>query len=384
MVVAQRDVEELNQYAKAHGLEGDVQRWDFAYYSEKLLDDQYKLNTEMLKPYFKLENVIQGVFSLAKNLYGLSFIQANDIDVYHPDVTVYKVYRGDKFMAVLYLDFHPRATKRSGAWMTAFREQYVNAKQEDVRPLISLVMNFTPSTRKNPSLLSFYEVTTFLHEFGHALHGMMSDVPYQSISGTNTPRDFVELPSQLNENWATEYEFLKTFATHYKTGELIPTEYIEQLKKVRQFQSGYSSMRQLSFGYLDMMWHTINPTDLKAENILKAEHLVMDKLDVLPIVPEACMSTSFSHIFAGGYAAGYYGYKWAEMLEADAFSLFQETGVMNKATADHYVSTILSRGSSEPAMDMYVKFRGREPNIDALIKKSHLRAIHPQTRVKTN
>ena len=368
---AQKEVHALKNFAQKSGLQGELQRWDFAYYSEKQKTALFKMSSEDLKPYFKLENVINGVFSLAENLYGLTFKLSPEIEVYHPDVKVYEVYRKNRMMAILYLDFHPRDTKRSGAWMTSFREESYNQNGERVCPWVSLVMNFTPSTAKHPSLLTFDEVTTFLHEFGHALHGMMTDVPYQSISGTNTPRDFVELPSQLNENWATQPEFLKTFAHHYKTGELLPTRYIEQLKEMRRYLAGYYSLRQLSFGYLDMMWHTTIAEDIK--DIRAMEHKIFDEMDVMPIVKESCMSTTFSHIFAGGYAAGYYSYKWAEMLEADAFSLFEEKGVMNKEVANKYVDCILSKGGSEPAMDMFAHFRGREPNIDALLKRDGLK-----------
>ena len=273
-------------------------------------------------------------------------------------------------MAVLYLDFHPRSTKRSGAWMTEFRDQYVDADGHDVRPWVSLVMNFTPPTPEQPSLLTVDEVNTFLHEFGHALNGMLSEVEYSTLSGTHSPRDFVELPSQLNENWLTEPEFLKTFARHYQTGEPIPEEYVAQLKHLNQFMAGYLCVRQLSFGYLDMMWHTMPAADV--DDILRLERSVFDTVEVLPVVPGACMSPTFGHLFSGGYAAGYYGYKWAEMLEADAFSLFQETGVMNPETAQRYLETILSKGGSVDAMEMFVNFRGREPKIDALLKRDGL------------
>lgn len=367
---ARRELAALNEYAHSLGFEGNLQRWDFAYYTEKQQKALFNLSTEELKPYFKLEHVIDGVFALAEKLYDLRFVPTSRIAQYHPDVKVYEVYRKEQFMSVLYLDFHPRATKRSGAWMTSFREQYVDENQQDVRPLVSLVMNFTPSTPDNPSLLSFNEVTTFLHEFGHALNGMLSEVPYQTISGTNSPRDFVELPSQLNENWATEPEFLQMFARHYQSGELIPMHYIEQLKKMRQFMAGYACVRQLSFGYLDMMYHTTPAADI--QDVHAKEREIFDPLDVLPVVPEACMSSSFGHIFAGGYAAGYYGYKWAEMLEADAFSMFQEEGVMNKDTANRYLDCILSKGGSIPADEMFRQFRGREPEIQALLKRDGL------------
>lgn len=367
---AQEEIESLNEFAHTLGFKDQLQRWDFSYYSEKQRTELFKMSTEELKPYFKLENVINGVFSLAENLYGLTFKVSPNIDVYHPDVKAYEVYHKNQLTAIIYLDFHPRETKRSGAWMTSFREESYDQNGKRIFPLVSLVMNFTPSTAKHPSLLTFDEVTTFLHEFGHALHGMLTDVPYLSISGTNTPRDFVELPSQMNENWATQPDFLKTFAHHYKTGELIPEKYVEQLKAMRKYLAGYSSLRQLSFGYLDMMWHTIDPG--KITEIRDMEHSIFDPIDVMPVIKESCMSTTFSHIFAGGYAAGYYGYKWAEMLEADAFSLFEEQGVMNKDVANKYVETILSKGGSMPATEMFSKFRGREPKIDALLKRDGL------------
>ena len=368
---ARREMAALTDYAHSLGFEGELQPWDFSYYSEKQKDALFQLSAETLKPYFKLENVIDGIFSLAAHLYDLRFVETSSIAVYHKDVKVYEVYRNDRFMAVLYLDFHPRATKRSGAWMTTFREQWINAEGHDVRPLVSLVMNFTPSTAKRPSLLTFDEVTTFLHEFGHALNGMLSDVHYASLSCTNSQHDFVELPSQLNENWAVEMEFLKTFAHHYQTGDLIPETYVKQLKKMRQYMAGYASARQLCFGYLDMDWHTTefgNDMDVRAE-----EQRVFAPLSTLPAHPDACMCTSFNHIFSGGYAAGYYGYKWAEMLEADAFSLFKEKGVMNKVVARHYLETILSRGGSKPAMEMFTDFRGRAPKLDALLERDGLK-----------
>ena len=369
---AKREIEELKQFAQNQGFEGTFERWDLSYYMEKLRQQKFSLDMEKLKVYFPLNQVIDGVFGLATTLYGLRFEKSADIQPYHPDVQVFEVYRGEKFMAVLYLDFHPRSTKRSGAWMTEFRDQYVNADGEDVRPWVSLVMNFTPPTAEQPSLLTFNEVNTFLHEFGHALNGMLSEVKYASLSGTHSPRDFVELPSQLNENWLTEPEFLRTFARHYQTGELIPEEYVLQLKKMNQYMAGYLCVRQLSFGYLDMMWHTMPATEV--DDVRALERSVFDTVEVLPVVPGTCMSPTFSHLFSGGYAAGYYGYKWAEMLEADAFSLFKETGVMNKETAQRYLETILSKGGSVDAMEMFVNFRGREPKIDALLERDGLRA----------
>ena len=368
--VAKREIEELKQFAQKQGFNDTFQRWDLSYYMEKLRQEKFQLETEKLKVYFPLNQVIEGIFGLATTLYDLRFERTEKIQPYHPDVQVYEVYRGEQFMAVLYLDFHPRSTKRSGAWMTEFRDQHMDAEGRDVRPWVSLVMNFTPPTKEQPSLLTVNEVNTFLHEFGHALNGMLSEVKYSTLSGTHSPRDFVELPSQLNENWLTEPEFLRTFARHYQTGELIPDEYVTQLKNLNRFMAGYLCVRQLSFGYLDMMWHTMAASDI--DDILRLERSIFDTVEVLPVVPDACMSTSFGHLFSGGYAAGYYGYKWAEMLEADAFSLFKENGVMDKETARRYLETILSKGGSVDAMEMFVNFRGREPKIDALLERDGL------------
>jgi peptidyl-dipeptidase Dcp len=368
--VAHREIAELKQFAKNQGFEGEFQRWDLSYYMEKLQQEKFSLDMEKLKVYFPLNQVIDGVFGLASRLYDLRFEKSEEIEKYHPEVQVYEVYRAEKFMAVLYLDFHPRSTKRSGAWMTEFRDQHYDAEGRNVRPWVSLVMNFTPPTPEQPSLLTVDEVNTFLHEFGHALNGMLSEVRYATLSGTHSPRDFVELPSQLNENWLTEPEFLNTFARHYQTGEPIPEEYVTQLKNLNRFMAGYLCVRQLSFGYLDMMWHTMPAADV--DDILRLERSIFDTVEVLPVVPGACMSTAFSHLFSGGYAAGYYGYKWAEMLEADAFALFKETGVMNHDTAQRYLETILSKGGSVDAMEMFVNFRGREPKIDALLERDGL------------
>jgi len=369
--VAKREIEELKQFAKDQGFEGDFQRWDLNYYMEKLRQKKFSIDMEKMKVYFPLNQVIDGVFGLASTLYDLRFLPSESIQKYHPEVKVYEVFRGERFMAVLYLDFHPRSTKRSGAWMTEFRDQHYDAEGHDIRPWVSLVMNFTPPTTEQPSLLTVDEVNTFLHEFGHALNGMLSEVKYSTLSGTHSPRDFVELPSQLNENWLTEPEFLNTFARHYKTGEPIPAQYVKQLKNLNRFMAGYLCVRQLSFGYLDMMWHTMPAKDV--DDVRGLERSVFDTLEVLPVVPETCMSTTFGHLFSGGYAAGYYGYKWAEMLEADAFALFKETGVMNKETAKRYLETILSKGGSVDAMEMFVNFRGREPKIDSLLERDGLR-----------
>ncbi len=368
---AHREITELEQFAQKQGFEGTFQRWDLSYFMEKLRQKKFNLDMEKLKVYFPLNQVINGVFRLAANLYDLRFEKSEAIQPYHPDVQVFEVFRKEKFMAILYLDFHPRSTKRSGAWMTEFRDQHIDAEGNDIRPWVSLVMNFTPPTKEQPSLLTFNEVNTFLHEFGHALNGMLSEVKYATLSGTHSPRDFVELPSQLNENWLTEPEFLRTFARHYQTGELIPDEYVEQLKNMNKFMAGYLCVRQLSFGYLDMMWHTM-PTS-EVDDIRRLERSIFDTVEVLPVVPGTCMSTTFGHLFSGGYAAGYYGYKWAEMLEADAFSLFKENGVMNHETAQKYAEAILSKGGSMDAMEMFVNFRGREPKIEALLERDGLR-----------
>ena len=368
---AKNEMEEISKFARENGLEGTLERWDFSFYSEKYKNKKFNISDEMIKPYFKLENVIDGVFSLTKKLYGITYKPNKNIPVYHPDVTAYEVYRNKMLIGILYLDFHPRASKRGGAWMTSYREQSIDSKGNNIRPIVSLVMNFTPSTSDNPSLLTYDEVTTFLHEFGHGLHGLLSNVTYESISGTSVPRDFVELPSQIMENYASNPEFLKLFAYHYKTKKLIPLELIQKLKEVDNYLAGYSFCRQLTFGYLDMMWHT-TPFENITE-VIEMERKAIEKTELLPIVEETCISTSFSHIFAGGYAAGYYGYKWAEVLDADAFAYFEETGVFNQKTADSFVNNILSKGGSRKAMDMFIGFRGRAPQVDALLKRSGLK-----------
>lgn len=369
--VAKKEMQDLQDFAASLGFDEPIQRWDFAYYSEKYKTSLFNVNDEMLKPYFQLENVIDGVFGLAGDLFGLHFVPNEKIQVYHPDVKVYEVYRGERFMAVLYLDFHPRDSKRGGAWMTNFREQYVDRNGNDVRPLVSLVMNFTPSTAGHPSLLTFNELRTFMHEFGHSLHSMLTQAHYQSLSGTNVARDFVELPSQLLENWSVEKDFLNKFAFHYQTHEVIPDTLVQKIKDFENFHAAYACCRQLTFGLLDMMWHTADPSKIK--DVLKCERAAIKKTELLPTVDGTCISTAFSHIFAGGYAAGYYGYKWAEVLDADAYSLFQEKGIYNKEVADSYVENILSKGGTEKAMDLFVRFRGREPKINALLKRTGLK-----------
>jgi len=368
---AERDFNEVVDFAKSQGFEGELQRWDWAYYSEKLKHDRYGFNEEEVKPYFKLENVIDGVFGLAGTLYGLKLKENKEIPVYHPDVKPYEVFDTDgNFVSVLYLDFFPREGKRSGAWMTDYRGQWVE-NGKDNRPHVSVVTNFTKPTDTKPSLLTFDEVTTFLHEFGHALHGMLTKCQYESTSGTNVFWDFVELPSQMHENWAYEKEWLDRFAVHYETGEKIPAELIEKIVAAKNFQAGYMSERQLSFGMLDMAYHNIsNSPDGEIANI---EARAMKPTELFPPVDGSLMSTAFSHIFAGGYSAGYYSYKWAEVLDADAFSVFKKNGIFDKATADSFRQNILEKGGSENPMDLYVRFRGQEPTVDALLERSGLK-----------
>jgi len=368
---AREEVKEVEEFARQQGFKGRLERWDWSYYSEKLKNAKYSYNEEELKPYFQLEKVIDGVFLLANKLYGLTFSPNANIPVYHPDVKAYEVYDASgRFMAVLYLDFFPREGKSGGAWMTSFRSQY-RENGKDVRPLVSIVTNFTKPTDKQPSLLTFYEFSTFLHEFGHALHGMLSDCNYSSLSGTSVYRDFVELPSQIMENFAVEKEYLDLFAVHYQTGEKIPQELVQKIIDSRNFQAGYFSLRQLGFGVLDMAWHTI--TKPVTEDVDNFEKKVLNPLDILPPVKGTNMSVTFGHIFEGGYAAGYYGYKWAEVLDADAFELFKEKGIFNREVAQSFRENILSKGGSEHPMILYKRFRGQEPTIDALLKRSGLK-----------
>jgi peptidyl-dipeptidase Dcp len=367
MPVAKADVAKVQEYAKKQGADFELQRWDYSYYSEKLKEAEYSFSGEMLRPYFQLDKVRDGIFGLFGMLYGLEFKENADIQVYHPDVKVYEVSDGGRFMGVLYLDMYPRASKRGGAWKTSFRGQY-KENGKDIRPLIQVVCNFSKPVGDTPALLSFDEVETFLHEMGHAIHGMLSDVTYESISGTATYRDFVELPSQIMENWATEPEFLKLFATHYQTNEPLPAEYIEKLKQSENFNSGYYCVRQLSLGLTDMAYHTITaPLTATAEEV---ERKAMAPTELMPEVDGTVTSTSFSHIFAGGYAVGYYGYKWAEVLDADAFSVFKKNGIFDKATAKKFRTEILSRGGTEHPAVMFKNFMGREPNNEALLIRS--------------
>ncbi len=369
MPFAKAEVKEIQEYANAHGFEGELQRWDFSYWSEKLKNEKYAMDPNMFKPYFRLENVKQGIFDLAGRLYNIEFKENNEIQKYHPDVTVYEVYdkANGKFLAVLYMDFFPRESKTSGAWMTSFRDQYIDAEGNEVRPLIQMVCNFTKPTSKEPSLLTFDEVNTFLHEFGHCLHGIFANGTYSSITGTSVYRDFVELPSQIMENFATEKEFLDMFAVHYKTGEKIPQELIDKLIASERYLAGYMSARQLSFGMLDMQWHTI--TEPFTGDVVAMERKAMDVTEVMPVVPNSIMSSAFGHIFAGGYASGYYGYKWAEVLDADAFAAFKEKGIFNPEVAASFRKNILSQGGKKHPMELYKAFRGHEPTNEALLKR---------------
>lgn len=366
---AQKEVEEVQHLAKQlEGADFQLMPWDWAYYSEKLKEQKFNFNEEELRPYFELSQVIQGVFGLATKLYGITFKKNEDIPVYHADVVAYEVFDEDgRFLAILYADFHPRASKRSGAWMTSYKEQWIDEKGNS-RPHVSVTMNFTKPSADKPALLTFSEVNTFLHEFGHALHGMFADTTYQSMSGTNVYWDFVELPSQFMENFAIEEEFLNTFAKHYQTGENIPADLIQCIIDSSNFNVAYACLRQLSFGLLDMAWYT--RTEKFEGDVRAYEKQAWKKAQTLPDVPETCMSVQFSHIMSGGYASGYYSYKWAEVLDADAFSLFKEKGLFNRDTANSFRENVLSKGGTEHPMDLYKKFRGQAPGIQALLRRN--------------
>ncbi len=367
---ARRDVEEIQEYAKSKGVDYELMPWDFSYWSEKYKTERYSIDDQMTKPYFKLENVEKGVFMLATKLYGLRFVENKEVPVYHKDVRVMEVYDGERLMGLLYVDYFPRAGKKSGAWMTLFRENSIDAQGNETRPLVSLVLNFTKPTENEPALLTFYEVTTLLHEFGHALHGLLAEGTYQSQVGTNVPRDFVELPSQLMENFAYEKEFLDMFAEHYQTGEKIPAELVTKIVAAKNFMSGYGSVRQISFGLADMAWHTrTSPIEVSVEEF---EKTTTKDCQLLPSIKGTAMAPTFSHIFSGGYAAGYYGYKWSEVLDADAFTRFKEEGIFNQEVAKSFRENILSMGNRDDLMTLYVKFRGQEPSTEALLKRSGL------------
>lgn len=372
---AKKEFAEVQALArKEAGNNFELMPWDWSYYSNKLKNEKYQINDEMLRPYFELSNVKKGVFGLATKLYGITFKENKEIPVYHKDVTAYEVFDKDgKFLAVFYTDFHPRAGKRSGAWMTSFKDQWIDQKTgENSRPHVTIVMNFTKPTQDKPALLTFDEVETFMHEFGHALHGMFANTNYESLSGTAVYRDFVELPSQLMENFSTEKEFLHTFANHYETGELIPDELVQRIIDSSNFNAAYACLRQVSFGLLDMAWYT--RTEAFEGDVKEYEHTAWQKAQVLPTVDDACMSVQFSHIFAGGYSAGYYSYKWAEVLDADAFSLFKEKGIFNQEVASSFRENILSKGGTEHPMTLYKRFRGQEPTIDALLIRNGIKS----------
>ncbi|MEA1873767.1 MAG: gas vesicle protein GvpC [Bacteroidota bacterium] len=371
MPKAKEEKAQLQKFAKADGADFDLMPWDWSYYSEMQKNALYKINDSMTKPYFKLENVEESVLGLATQLYDIQFNQRTDIPIYHKDVKTYEVTnQSSEFLGLLYLDFFPRASKQSGAWMTGFRSQYRD-ETGDHRPHITIVCNFSKPTENKPSLLSFDEVTTFLHEFGHGLHGMLSQVEYKAQSGTSVARDFVELPSQLMENFAYEKTWLKDVAIHYKTGESMPDSMINRIIESGKYHAGFASTRQLSLGMTDMAWHSL--TEAFDGNVIQFEHEIMAKTAILPQIDGAATSPTFAHIFAGGYAAGYYGYKWAEVLDADAFASFKTEGIFNKATAARFRDEILARGGSRKEMDSYIAFKGREPKIDALLEREGLK-----------
>lgn len=370
---AREEVKEIQ--ALAQEMEGEdfvIQPWDFGYYSHKLQLKKFNLDAEMLRPYFELSRVKDGVFGLATKLYGITFKENPDIPVYHPDVTAYEVYDKDgSYLAVLYTDFHPRESKQSGAWMTSYKEQWMDEKEGNSRPHVSVTMNLTKPTETKPALLTLSEVETFLHEFGHALHGIFANTRFESLSGTSVYWDFVELPSQIMENFAVERDFLNTFAQHYQTAEPIPEELIDRIVSSRNYNAAYACIRQVSFGLLDMAYYTLSePFDA---DVLQFEKEAWAPAQLLPQLPDTCMSVQFGHIMSGGYAAGYYSYKWAEVLDADAFSLFKEKGIFNQEVAQSFRDNILSKGGTEPPMVLYKRFRGQAPSIDALLQRNGIK-----------
>ena len=386
MPTAQEEVKELEEYAHAHGFYAEhLQPWDFGYYSKKFKKEKYDISDDDLRPYFELENVKRGVFGLAERLYGIKFKENKKIQVYNPEVTAYEVFdEKGKFLAVYYADFHPRDSKRGGAWMNDFQPQFILHKK-DHRPHIVNVMNFTRPTADKPALFTYDEVRTFLHEFGHGLHGMLTRCQYESQSGTNVPRDFVELPSQFNENFIDEKEFLDTFAKHYQTGAALPQELLDKMHASQTYHAAYACVRQLSFGYLDMSWHTlekpfkVNESLGTVESVIRFSDKAMEQVQVLPNVPNTQMAPAFTHIFSGGYAAGYYSYKWSELLDADAFSVFKEAKaksgtIFDKKAAKRFRENILEKGGTEKAMDLYKRFRGGEPTINALLERDGIKA----------
>lgn len=370
---AENELKEIE--AKAKVMEGNdfqLMPWDFGFYSHKLQLEKYNLDSEMLRPYFQLDKVIDGVFGLANKLYGITFKENKDIQVYHPDVKAYEVFDKDgSYLAVFYADFYPRKGKQGGAWMTEFKGQWITRKGENSRPHVSVVMNLTKPTEEKPALLTLSEVETFLHEFGHSLHGMFANTRFESLSGTNVWWDFVELPSQFMENYSIEKDFLRTFAFHYQTNEPIPDELIERIHKSRNYLAGYNCLRQVSFGLLDMAYYT--KKDAFTDEIMPFEKKAWEKAIITTQLPDTCMTVQFSHIMAGGYAAGYYSYKWAEVLDADAFSMFKENGIFDEATAQNFRDNILSKGGTEHPMTLYTRFRGRKPTIDALLERNGIK-----------
>jgi len=384
MPVARQEVADIQEYANSIGFYATIQPWDWAYYSKKLKNERYSISDDDLRPYFELETVKQGVFGLAKKLYGITFKENKNIPVYHPEVSAYEVFdEKGKFLAIYYSDFHPRDGKRGGAWMNDFQPQYMVGKT-DHRPHIVNVMNFTRPTDTKPALLTYDEVRTFLHEFGHGLHGMLTRCQYSALSGTNVPRDFVELPSQFNENFLDEKEFLDTFAKHYQTGEALPQELLDKMHASQTYHAAYACVRQLSFGYLDMAWHTLTAPFAVPEGVSVADAVInfgnaaMDQVAVVPVVPGTQMETSFTHIFSGGYAAGYYSYKWSEVLDADAFSVFQEAAkkngsIFDKKAAESFRKNILEKGGTEKASELYRRFRNGEPSIEPLMKRDGIK-----------
>ena len=383
MPTAKLEVADIEKKAKS--MEGDdfkLEPWDFSFYSHKLQLEKFNLDAEMLRPYFELSRVIDGVFGLANRLYGITFKENKDIPVYHPDVKAYEVFDKDgSYLAVFYADFHPRKGKQGGAWMTEYQGQWIDKKGENVRPHVSVVMNFTKPTAEKPALLTLGEVETFLHEFGHSLHGMFANTRFESLSGTNVWWDFVELPSQFMENYGAEKEFLRTFAFHYKTGEPLPDELIERIRKSRNIMVAYGCMRQVSFGLLDMAYYT--KKDAFTDDIIPFEKKAWQKAMVLEQLKDTCMTVQFSHIMAGGYAAGNYSYKWAEVLDADAFSVFKKNGIFNRETAQSFRDNILSKGGTEHPMTLYKRFRGCEPTIDALLERNGIKKASAEENRQT-
>ena len=367
---ALKEVEAVKNYAqKEQGQDFELMPWDWSYYSDKLRKAEYNIDTEELRPYFELSKVQEGIFGLATRLYGITFKQNTEIPVFHPDVKAYEVLDEDgTFLAVLYTDFHPRASKQSGAWMTSFKGQWIDENGNNSRPHVSVTMNFTKPTAERPALLTMGEVKTFLHEFGHAIHGLMANTKYEAMSGTSVYRDFVEMPSQLMENWATEKEFLHTFATHYQTGEMIPDELIDRIRAAQNFNVAYACLRQVSFGMLDMAYYSLStPFDQDVETF---EKKAWEATQVLPAVEGTCMSVQFSHIMDGGYSAGYYGYKWAEVLDADAFAVFQEKGLFSREAGEKFRRELLEKGGTVHPMQLYKNFRGKEASIEALLRRN--------------